>query len=388
MQSLLRIYLAVSMIFVAISCSDVKFHKSAKDVCLGDDRACNVDPSNNELTFDYTETVPFPDNRVDILFVIDNSKSMLDDQQQMASRFADFMSSINGLDWRIGIVTTDMRNQGKEYQGGKLVPFRSGSQIVTYVLDKTVPNYETLFKSTIQRKETQDCIAAINANRPWECDVLLSGDERGIYAAKTAISNNDRSFMRAGAPLRVVIISDEDERSAGGRCLPSNFQSNIECRDQNNTYKVLNFPMEAGRDVPEDFVLAANHMGKSMIVYSIVVNNSTCLGQQRNSPYNDSSFLGIEYATLSDLTGGIVGSVCAGSYTPQLQAISQDIDNGIRDTIKDLACVPKNNTVELYNPATAASPMVITNVTSKSFSVNPPLHPGDTYRVRYVCVPL
>lgn len=356
------------MVFVAISCSDVRFKKSNKDICLGDERACSVDPSSNELTFDYTETVPYPDTRVDILFIVDNSKSMMDDQSQMAARFNDFMSSINGLDWQIAISTTDTRVGSKEYMGGKLLPFKDSSgQTVTYVLNKNVSGYDSLFRSTIQRKETQDCVWYYQQGRPWECD--LNGDERGIYSAVIALNQNQNGFMRSGVPLKVVIISDENERSNGG--------------------KYPNLPLVDGQDFAEDLVALANQKGKSLTAYSIIVpsNDQFCAAAQANNSYNDATFPGTIYEKLASLTGGGTFSICASSFTPHLQAISRDIDDGVRDTIKNLACVPKGNTVELYVPATAGSPRIISNVTGRSFSVSPALSPGETYRVRYLCIP-
>ncbi|MCB0370011.1 MAG: hypothetical protein KDD45_11450, partial [Bdellovibrionales bacterium] len=47
-------------------------------------------------------------NKVDILIVIDNSGSMSYEQSEMAKRFSGFVESLNGLDWQLGITTTDV----------------------------------------------------------------------------------------------------------------------------------------------------------------------------------------------------------------------------------------------------------------------------------------
>ncbi len=355
---------------MVVSCSSVKFDKSQKDVCLGSSNNCTFNP-NNTLTFDYTVTVPYPDNRVDILFVDDNSKSMMKDQQQLASRFSSFMSSIQKLDWQIGITTTDMRSGSQNYVGGKLVPFiDSSGNSVTSLLTKTTQSYSTLFQNTIQRPETINCIWYYTHGQPWNCDI--SGDERSIYAAITVMQQNPSGLLRSGAPLDIIIVSNEDERSYGG---------NTSIPD------AVNYPMISGQDYPQDLVKLSNQMGKSVTVHSIIIKpgDSACLASEQNNAYNDSALTAPVYADLANATGGAVGSICAADYSSQLQFISNMIGTGAMDTIKDLPCVPSDGNVSLYNPSTATTPKVVTGVTTRSFSVTPSIAPGTTVRLVFNC---
>ena len=46
--------------------------------------------------------------KADILFVVDNSGSMYEDQVELATRFPKFLEAINNLDYNIAITTTDV----------------------------------------------------------------------------------------------------------------------------------------------------------------------------------------------------------------------------------------------------------------------------------------
>ena len=98
------------------------------------DRKSTVDQVGNQshrehsfLVAQATERINTPLNvrdrgAVDILFVIDNSGSMDDEQEEMAKRFSSFLSLLFDLSWQVGITTTDLSDSNKYYTDGKLIP--------------------------------------------------------------------------------------------------------------------------------------------------------------------------------------------------------------------------------------------------------------------------
>lgn len=127
---------------------------------------------------------------VDVLFVVDNSGSMSGELNALAGAFSTFISSfINlGLDYHIGVVTTDMDSAS---QSGRLV----GAFI-----DENTPNATGVF--------TQQAAQGAAG----------SGDERGMDAAKAAltaplIQSENAGFLRTDANLAIVVVSDEDDSS-------------------------------------------------------------------------------------------------------------------------------------------------------------------------------
>ena len=68
--------------------------------------------------------VQVADPLVDVLFVVDNSASMSDDQYELGQHFGAFLDPFvgAGFDWHIGVVSTDLVD---EHQGGRLHPFEN-----------------------------------------------------------------------------------------------------------------------------------------------------------------------------------------------------------------------------------------------------------------------
>lgn len=128
---------------------------------------------------------------VDVLWVIDNSGSMSGEVAALSSEFGVFIQNfINlGLDWQIAVVTTDMADPS---QSGR---FRGP------IISPTTPNPVAAF--------TNQANAGFNG----------SADEKGFAASQAALtaplinSAAHSGFIRTGANLAVVVVSDEDDVS-------------------------------------------------------------------------------------------------------------------------------------------------------------------------------
>jgi hypothetical protein len=243
-----------------------------------------------------------PNNKVDILIVMDNSLSMSQEQQKMAERFSGFIQSLEGLDWQLGITTTDMAS-GKSYSDGRLINLYKRSFILDSKID--VDFAAEIFSEKIQRDHDRG-----------------SGQEQGIKAIFRAIERTDlhekldtthnRLLFRKGASLAIIIVSDADETGPRG-----------ELSDYNQPEKLLSY---LGTKWPQ----------KVVTVHSIIVKSDDrdCL----NYPKSINEAYGKAYEFLSRETLGIVGSVCEPDYSGQLKIMGQDITDKV-NSIK-LACAP------------------------------------------------
>jgi hypothetical protein len=131
--------------------------------------------------------------QVDILWVIDNSGSMFEEQQKLKDNFNSFMEYFldSGLDYHIGAVSTDTdgNDAGKLAQAG-------GSRYVT----PDTPNPVETFRQ----------MASFGTNG--------SADERGRRAAFKALNDPllngyNSGFYRDDASLHIIVISDEHDYS-------------------------------------------------------------------------------------------------------------------------------------------------------------------------------
>ncbi|MEQ9502808.1 MAG: VWA domain-containing protein [Deltaproteobacteria bacterium] len=165
----------------------------------------------------------------DILFVVDNSCSMAEEQENLATNFNAFINEIagGGNDYRIGVVTTDVSG-GNEATGLRDDRFVLDPSIGARVwvapgvsgCDSTDiptscfrgPNATTrIIDSTTMDADGQ--IGAFRNNvSVGSCG---SGDEQGLTAMIRALERADggcnENFLRDGANLVVIIVSDEDD---------------------------------------------------------------------------------------------------------------------------------------------------------------------------------
>ncbi len=141
--------------------------------------------------------------KIDILWVVDNSGSMAEEQQNLANNFSSFMSYIGQslIDYHIGVVSTDMMENpdGTCYNTGHCGQLRGSTKIIDR---DTLPSPEAVFASNVQ------------------VGITGGGNEMGLLAAHQALieplrSGANAGFLRDDASLAVIFVSDENDHSYG-----------------------------------------------------------------------------------------------------------------------------------------------------------------------------
>jgi hypothetical protein len=148
--------------------------------------------------------------KMDIVFVIDNSGSMQQEQQNLAQNFPKFVDVINNyktkggdqLDYRVAVTTSD---DGKE--GGKFIATRAAGAPNGCSPGPARPWLE---RADGDVAGAFSCRAQVGTNgsnieRPLE-SMLLS-----VTTATGANSSSNSNFVREDALLAFVVITDEDE---------------------------------------------------------------------------------------------------------------------------------------------------------------------------------
>lgn len=140
--------------------------------------------------YEYNERVvtdvfhqPVDESKSDVLFVIDNSASMGEEQERLASNFAAFTDILlsSTTDFRLGVITTDP-GEGGQMRGAWL--------------DADTASLEEAFSAAVSVGTSGD------------------RDERGMEVASLAVDASvNPGFLRSDAALNVVFFSDEDDHS-------------------------------------------------------------------------------------------------------------------------------------------------------------------------------
>ncbi len=277
--------------------------------------------------------------KVDILFVIDDSGSMTYEQQSMAQRVRNFLQIIHGLDWQIAVTTTDPRSAAVAGDG-KLLAMTGLTN--TFIL-----------KSSMDENQAQQVLGNTLQRPPTG-----SGSEQGIRATYRAVEryvnggNNPqhRALLRSGAHFATIVISDEDESDN---------------TDKNDPDKLVSL------------VHTTFSGQKNFSFHSIITKpGDTACRETYGAAYGD------RYDKMSKLTSGVIGSVCATDYAAQVEDIADNVRNMLKSL--PLTCAP-----------IAGSPIVVKRngvSYSGAFTVDgmklnfSDILPGGDYALEYRCL--
>ncbi|HWU42305.1 MAG TPA: hypothetical protein VN132_02665, partial [Bdellovibrio sp.] len=145
-------------------------------------------------------------NKVDVLWVVDNSLSMAPLQQNLVKNFNSFITTFQskGYDFQIAVTSSDAYLAGQIYNNNPtLSRFRDGppnSHSGVYVINSSTPNLVPTFVNNASLGQSG------------------SGDERVFQSLKDTLNNPlNTGFPRPDAFMAVIILSDEDDFSDPSR---------------------------------------------------------------------------------------------------------------------------------------------------------------------------
>jgi hypothetical protein len=231
-----------------------------------------------------------PNNEVDILWVIDDSNSMQEEQEVLQNGFASFAAQLeaSGTEFHIGVISTSF-----EYDD----PARG-------VL-KGSPSYLT----------KEDDYLALFADRAvvgTEGSDKEKGIEAALYSLQPVLNVDggpNEGFIRPNAQLLVVFVSDEEDCSDRGAL---EGQPGTACYSAFDDLPSVNEFVQDFRDLKQDQDLVS-------VGAIIGTPQSTCAEQVE----------GTRYAQLVRLMGGIIGDICDDDWSNVLSAFGVNA-SGIR----------------------------------------------------------
>ncbi|WP_223634822.1 choice-of-anchor D domain-containing protein [Corallococcus sp. EGB] len=231
--------------------------------------------------------------RVDVLFVVDNSGSMMEEQQSLGENFAAFLSAATAakVDYRIGVTTTGLDPSPggwSECPGGA----QGGENGRLFPVDGSSPRIIT--------PETPNA-AAVFANNTNVG--VCHWNEQGLDAAYRALSDpllynlddprtpqpNDGNggFLREDAKLTIIALSDEEDFSSQ----PVSFY--------------------------ETYFLALKGNDPSKVSFNAVV------GPEDLTTCTTASSSGTRYMELAHKLNGVVDSICTPNWAASLEKLSE-----------------------------------------------------------------
>jgi hypothetical protein len=370
--------LVIIAILSSVACSPVSF--SSK-------KAVTVDPAptNTTLTIPggtggttktrdvtFTKKVEAYDNQVDLLIIADDSNSMLEDEMKLQAKMTQFLSdlSASGLNWQMCLTNTSaVPLNGRDAFGASF----DWSGLNSHVMLPTNTGIADILGNTVKSLfYLQDTGTYKGTYVAYD----KTNDERGIFAGIEHIKNKDvNNCYRKDAAQAVILISDEDERSVGGDV-------------KKEIIKGETVDLVKGEDFAADYVSTFKQAfgdAKKLTFNSIIVkpNDKTCEAsqdKQKVNGFNQKSHEGFQYAALSELTGGYVGSICDEDYSANLKYFKEKIQNSMAQLT--LECPPVGNVTVTISP-------VITKPTYKvqdgKIIFEPAIPENHTVTLKYQC---
>ncbi len=269
--------------------------------CEKSSRSFSILADSNTFKQESTTAVQ---KKYDILWVVDNSGSMKPFQDNLVRNFNSFIQSFVtlGYDYQIAVTTSDAYLALPQFRNQpSLADFRDGLGTVHTgypILDMNTPNVLTAF--------------TINAS----VGGAGGGDERAFSSMKAAMQNpTNARFLRPGAYLAVIILSDEDDFSDPTRAVGAKAVGGTR-----SDHDYLNPHLETVDSYVAflDQATGSTAEHRNYNVSAVTVKDAECL---RIHP----TMMGTRYIDLVNKTGGVLADICSADYASALDEIQARI---------------------------------------------------------------
>lgn len=231
-------------------------------------------------------------SQVDVLWVIDNSGSMLPRQENLAKNFQSFIElfSRGAVDYRIAVTTTDIFKEQGRFVGSPRILTPSTPNLVTaFAANVRVGVDGSAYEAGLLAAQLSlEAQARVNAPKVAEldaCKLECGKDPNPVICVEGCGERVAIDFLRPEAFLYLVFVTDEEDRSA---------------QDIRYFWRAFETAKGIGNDA--------------------TVTTAAIIG---DVPQNSCGATpGTRYTELSRLTGGEVGSICDESFAQTLKKLA------------------------------------------------------------------
>ena len=224
----------------------------------------------------------FYNNKVDILFVVDDSKSMLQYQQRLSNQMQGLVSTLNtlGMDYRVAVTTSTMAKNSPSYPQAR--------QFIGSPVYLTAANINLLADRIVVGESGSDLERSLDA--------------MAYVTSTNYLASIKSDFIRSDALLSIIFISDEKDMSS-----------------------------EFGNPDKQDFV---NYLNSRKPAFSTggmawLANYIGILSNQNCDILGGTVSIGTQFLNLVEASGGIKSSIC----NPDLSLAVSNIKARIIDQI-------------------------------------------------------
>ncbi len=207
----------------------------------------------------------------DILIVIDDSNSMIEEQTNLSTKMDALLTSLKKTDWQSGVITTSAKANGSDY------------------------------RCDLSLIKASDSDAKEKFSKAINAGVQGSDNEQGILQAVTGLKCPEQPWVRDNSTLAVLIVSDEDNCSNGLGCPRSEAKT--------ESYLINYLEKDIGRTV-----------GRNAGFYGIYSAPSAKCSSAPNPAFIYQNLIDYRMREHQNF-----GNICDASYQSTLERISKNI---------------------------------------------------------------
>ncbi len=275
-------------------------------------------------TFRTVQVTQLGEGKVDILWVVDTSGSMAEEQQYLANNFNSLITQLNsaGHDFQTAVTTSDICDDTVPSDLAlRSCPVEYGGSAATHLRGA----FRGDAGRKVLKKGESDLVAKFNAYT--QAGVDASGFEHGLGAAKLAIQKSlngqNEPLVRSDAFLAVIVVSDEEDDGIG-LSLTDAYNGHNFYAEGLTTYKFTEDDMIS-------YLQGVKGNGKfsiSTIAPTRLANGDLCTASH-SQPKEE----GTQYIKAAQKSGGLVQSICDTNWSASLSNIGRDLNAQVTQVV-------------------------------------------------------
>lgn len=273
------------------------------------------DTSNLTLVSD--SAVQQSASKVDILWVVDSSGSMREEQTYLGVNFSSFITNLTqtSTDFQIGVTSTDVCDTGSPSL------FPSNLRYCPTVDGNTATRLKGSLVGTAGSRILTRNTPDLSSRFASYANVGISGSsyEHGLTAMKMAVGKSlageNEGLVRSDAFLAVIVVSDEEDDGIG-----------LGITDSYTNRNYVGLGLTSYRYTSDDMVrdtLAVKGAGRFSV--STITGTRAANGVMCTSAHSQPKEEGSQYISAAHKTGGVIQSICDTNWSSSLASIGQDI---------------------------------------------------------------
>jgi hypothetical protein len=254
---------------------------------------------------------------VDILWVIDSSGSMKEEQDYLGANFNSFIKGLttSNLNFQTAITSTDVCGSSQPKNLAEVVcPGESLHQSAQHLRGSFVGESDR----KVLKRDDSDLVAKFNLYT--SIGINGSGFEHGLKAANLAvekvISGANENLIRNESFLAVIVVSDEEDDGIG-----------LGMKDAYSGKNFVELGMTKFRYTDKDLSSYLKTVkGEGKFSVSAITGTRLKSGKLCSSAHSQPKEEGTQYINAANATGGIVQSICDSDWDQSLFKLGRDIE--------------------------------------------------------------